>query len=57
MTAAVTTERRRPMRAVVHDRYGPPDVLRLDPPVPKNDEVLVRIHAATVNRTDTAFRS
>jgi NADPH:quinone reductase-like Zn-dependent oxidoreductase len=60
MTAAVTTERRRPMRAVVHDRYGPPDVLRLeqvDRPVPKNDEVLVRIHAATVNRTDTGFRS
>ena len=57
MTTAVTTE---PMRAVVHDRYGPPDVLRLKDvarPVPKNDEVLVRIHATTVNRTDTGFRS
>jgi NADPH:quinone reductase-like Zn-dependent oxidoreductase len=43
------------MRAVVHDRYGPPDVLRLDDverPVPRDDEVLVRIHATTVNRTD-----
>ena len=54
MTAAPT------MRAVVHDSYGPPDVLRLDDvarPVPRTDEVLVRIHATTVNRTDTGFRS
>jgi NADPH:quinone reductase-like Zn-dependent oxidoreductase len=60
MTAAVTTEPRRPMRAVFHDRYGPPEVLRLEDvarPVPKNDEVLIRIHATTVNRTDTGFRS
>jgi NADPH:quinone reductase-like Zn-dependent oxidoreductase len=48
------------MRAVVYDRYGPPDVLRLEDvekPAPKEDEVLVRIHATTVNRTDTGFRS
>jgi NADPH:quinone reductase-like Zn-dependent oxidoreductase len=48
------------VRAVAHDRYGPPDVLRLEEverPVPKDDEVLVRIHATTVNRTDTGFRS
>jgi NADPH:quinone reductase-like Zn-dependent oxidoreductase len=48
------------MRAVVHDRYGPPDVLRIeqvDRPVPKDDEVLVRIHATTVTRTDTGLRS
>src|SRR5262245_30703354 len=48
------------MRAVVHDRYGPPEVLRLanvERPVPKENEVLVRVHASTVNRTDTAFRS
>jgi NADPH:quinone reductase-like Zn-dependent oxidoreductase len=47
------------MRAVVHDRYGPPDVLRLeevDRPVPKEDEVLVRIHATTVTRTDCGWR-
>ena len=48
------------MRAVVHDRYGPPDVLRLEDverPVPEDDEVLVRIHATTVNRTDCGLRS
>jgi NADPH:quinone reductase-like Zn-dependent oxidoreductase len=41
------------MRAVVHDRYGPPEVLRVDEvdrPVPKEDEVLVRVHASTVTR-------
>ena len=48
------------MRAVVHDRYGPPEVLRLEEverPVPAEDEVLVRIHATTVTRTDTGLRS
>ena len=48
------------MRAVVYDRYGPPSVLRLEdvaPPVPASDDVLVRIRATTVNRTDTGFRS
>ena len=48
------------MRAVVYDRYGPPEVLRLEDveaPVPKEDEVLVRIHATTVTRTDTGLRS
>jgi NADPH:quinone reductase-like Zn-dependent oxidoreductase len=48
------------MRAVVYDRYGCPDVLRLEEvqrPVPKADEVLVRIRASTVNRTDCGLRS
>ncbi len=43
------------MKAVVHDRYGPPEVLHLEDvaqPVPKPDEVLVRIHASTVTRGD-----
>jgi NADPH:quinone reductase-like Zn-dependent oxidoreductase len=43
------------VRAVVHDRYGPPDVLRVDEvqrPEPKDDEVLVRVHASTVTRGD-----
>ena len=43
------------MRAVVHDRYGPPEVLRVaevERPVPNEDEVLVRVHAATVTRGD-----
>ena len=47
------------MRAVVFDRYGPPEVLRVEEverPVPKEDEVLVRIHATTVNRSDCGYR-
>jgi NADPH:quinone reductase-like Zn-dependent oxidoreductase len=47
------------MRAVVYDRYGPPDVLRLDRverPVPKVDEVLIRIRAVAVTRADCATR-
>jgi NADPH:quinone reductase-like Zn-dependent oxidoreductase len=43
------------MKAVVHDRYGPPEVLRVaevERPVPKEDEVLVRVHASTVTRSD-----
>jgi NADPH:quinone reductase-like Zn-dependent oxidoreductase len=47
------------MRAVIYDRYGPPDVLRLADvarPVPAADEVLVKVHATTVNRFDTATR-
>jgi len=48
------------MRAVVHDRYGPPEVLRIEEvarPVPDDDEVLVEIHATTVNRTDCHVRA
>jgi NADPH:quinone reductase-like Zn-dependent oxidoreductase len=48
------------MRAVVHDKYGSPDVLRLEDverPVPADDELLVEIHATTVTRTDTGLRS
>ena len=48
------------MRAVVHDRYGAPDVLRLEEverPVPNQDEVLVRVYATTVTRTDCGVRA
>ncbi len=41
------------MRAVVHDRYGPPEVLRVEEverPAPKEDEVLVAVVASTVTR-------
>jgi NADPH:quinone reductase-like Zn-dependent oxidoreductase len=47
------------MRAVVHDRYGPPEVLRVEEverPVPNEDEVLVRVCATTVNQTDCHMR-
>jgi NADPH:quinone reductase-like Zn-dependent oxidoreductase len=48
------------MKAVICDRYGPPEVLRLadvDRPVPKEDEILVKIHASTVTRTDCGVRA
>ena len=47
------------MRAVVHDRYGPPEVLRIEeiePPVPGDDDVLVRVRATTVTQTDCHIR-
>jgi NADPH:quinone reductase-like Zn-dependent oxidoreductase len=48
------------VKAVVWDRYGPPEVLRLgevERPVPGDDEILVRVHATTVNRTDCHRRA
>ena len=54
---AVCRER---VRAVVHDRYGPPEVLHLEEvprPEPQHDEIVVRVRATTVNRTDCAFRA
>ena len=47
------------MRAVVYDRYGPPDVLRLEDverPKLKDGAVLVRIRAVAVTRADCATR-
>jgi NADPH:quinone reductase-like Zn-dependent oxidoreductase len=47
------------MRAVTFARYGPPDVLRIEEvarPVPKQDEVLVRVHSTTATRTDCGLR-
>ncbi|MBL7964784.1 MAG: NAD(P)-dependent alcohol dehydrogenase [Flavobacteriales bacterium] len=48
------------MLAWTHRRYGPPDVLRLEKlpvPMPGPKDILVRVHATTVNRTDCGFRS
>jgi len=47
------------MKAVVYDRYGPPEVLKIedvDDPVPTDDQVLVRVHATTVTQTDCHMR-
>jgi NADPH:quinone reductase-like Zn-dependent oxidoreductase len=43
------------MKAIVHRCYGSPDVIRLEDvpkPTPKDDEILVRVHAASVNPLD-----
>jgi NADPH:quinone reductase-like Zn-dependent oxidoreductase len=48
------------VKAVVHDRYGPPEVLRIadvQKPVPRDDEVLVEVRASTVTRSDCGFRA
>jgi len=47
------------VKAVVQDRYGPPEVLRIEEverPVPKDDELLIRVRASTVTQTDTHAR-
>ena len=48
------------MKAAVHTSYGPPDVVRIsegEKPTPKDNELLVRVHATTVNRTDCGIRA
>ena len=48
------------MRAITYSRYGPPDVLQLSEvrtPVPKDDEVLVRVRAAEATKSDCEMRS
>ena len=47
------------MKAVVWTKYGPPDALQLkevETPTPKEDEVLIKVHAAAASRADTEFR-
>ena len=46
------------MNAIVRHKYGSPDVLELmevEKPTPKDDEVLIRVHAASVNAADWRF--
>jgi NADPH:quinone reductase-like Zn-dependent oxidoreductase len=48
------------MKAAVHTRYGPPEVVRIaevGEPTIRDHEVLVKIHVTTVNRTDCGFRA
>jgi NADPH:quinone reductase-like Zn-dependent oxidoreductase len=48
------------MRAIVYSKYGPPEVVSLmevSKPLPKDNEVLVKVYSSTVNRTDSGFRS
>lgn len=48
------------MKAAIHKRYGPPEVVsvtEVDKPFIKDNEVLVKVYATTVNRTDCGFRS
>jgi len=48
------------MKAVVCTKYGPPEVLRLvqyKKPIPKDDEVLINIHATSVTNSDVFIRS
>ena len=48
------------MKAIVHTKYGPPDVLHLkevEKPTPKGDEVLIKVYAAEATKTDCELRS
>jgi len=48
------------MKAILHTKYGPPDELQLkevEKPIPKDNEVLIRIYATTVTTTDCNVRN
>ena len=48
------------MKAAVYSRYGPPEVAQLmevPQPIPNDKQLLVKVYASSVNRTDSGFRS
>ena len=48
------------MKAAVIEKYGPPDIIEIkdiDQPILENDEMLIKVHASSVNTIDTTARS